>query len=222
MRTDHVPPGPRRSHRDPSPLHGHRPTGAWFARGIIVTLCLLSGTAIAPRAAKAGITYTWHEDDGQNVNGSMTVLSAAQLAGQILISDVTSFTFTTPLESFSTQDLSTSSFPLPISTMDAAPTSTATSITAAQDEFASIILPFDANWSTPHGEVWLGFIASLPGEIFNGDGHWSITVATTVVPEPSSAVLAVFGAVSSFGYVLVRKRRAQRRLGAGGQPQPTE
>ena len=98
MRTDHVPPGPRLSHCVPSSLHGHRPAGAWFARGIIVTLFLLSGAAIAPRAAKADITYTWTEDDGQSVTGSMTVQSAAQAAGKIQLSDVISFHFTVPVE----------------------------------------------------------------------------------------------------------------------------
>ena len=42
------------------------------------------------------------------------------------------------------------------------------------------------------------------------------------VPEPSTAVLAVIGGVCGLAYVLVRKRRSERRQGAAGQPQTTE
>ncbi len=93
MRTDQISLRPRTSPFAPSPHRGHRPAGTWFAKGIVVTLFLLSGAVFAPRAAKADITYTWHEDDGQSITGSMTVKSAVQAAGQIQISDVTSFNF---------------------------------------------------------------------------------------------------------------------------------
>jgi hypothetical protein len=50
----------------------------------------------------------------------------------------------------------------------------------------------------------------------------TITSPIAVVPEPSSAVIAVSGAVTGIAIVLVRKRRAQRRQGNAGHTQPTE
>ncbi len=47
-------------------------------------------------------------------------------------------------------------------------------------------------------------------------------VASTTVPEPSSAVLAVIGAVSVVACGLVRRRRAQPRPSDAGHTQPTK
>ena len=119
---------PRTSPFAPSPHRGHRPAGTWFAKGLKSTLFLLSGAVFAPRAAKADITYTWIEDDGQNITGSMTVqFLAVQAAGQIQFSDVTLFNFNfdkVPEGSFPSSSLTTNNFPLPISPLDASPTAT--------------------------------------------------------------------------------------------------
>jgi hypothetical protein len=50
----------------------------------------------------------------------------------------------------------------------------------------------------------------------------STDVSTTVVPEPSTAVVAVFGAVSGIAYGLARKRRAQRRQDQEGTSEQTQ
>jgi hypothetical protein len=49
----------------------------------------------------------------------------------------------------------------------------------------------------------------------NGTEPWLIaTAAASAVPEPSTAVLAVLGAVTGIAYGWSRHRRAQRRLAA--------
>jgi hypothetical protein len=57
---------------------------------------------------------------------------------------------------------------------------------------------------------------------FWGGSLPSITSPVAIVPEPSSAVLAVIGAVTVVACGLVRQRRAQRRQADAGHTQPTE
>ena len=198
MRTDHVTLGP----------------GSWFARGIVVTLFLLSGAALAPRAAKADITYTWVDDLGQGFTGSMAVLGTAQAAGQIKLTDVTSFAFTTPIDTTVPNELFPQDFPLSISTTTAAPTGTTTMIESSTHTSDRLSVAFDTNWNILSGEKIVAINAF--GITEDSDlGHWSITAHTTTsVPEPSTAVVAVIGAVAFIAYGWSRHRREQRRQAA--------
>ena len=227
MRTDQISLRPRTSPFAPSPHRGHRPAGTWFAKGIVVTLFLLSGAVFAPRAAKADITYTWHEDDGQSITGSMTVQSAVQAAGQIQISDVTSFNFNfdnVPEGSFPSSSITFNNFPLPISPLDASPTATPSSNTQLIAEKPGItfimFVQFDALWNTPSGE----FIEAESTGPNIGAGHWIITGASpaAAVPEPSTAVVAGIGVVCGLAYAWCRHRRDQRRQRPMGPPDATE
>jgi len=226
MRTDQISLRPRTSPFAPSPHRGHRPAGTWFAKGIVVTLFLLSGAVFAPRAAKADITYTWHEDDGQSITGSMTVQSAVQAAGQIPFSDVTSFNFNfdnVPEGSFPFSSLTSFTFPLPISPLDAspmAPPTTGTELEAVKSTTYFMSVQFDANWSTTFGEA----IIVENVAIGLGDGHWIITGASpaAAVPEPSTAVVAGIGVVCGLAYAWCRHRRDQRRQRPMGPPDATE
>ncbi len=227
MRTDQISLRPRTSPFAPSPHRGHRPAGTWFAKGIVVTLFLLSGAVFAPRAAKADITYTWHEDDGQSITGSMTVKSAVQAAGQIQISDVTSFNFNfdiVPEGSFPSSSLTSNNLPLPISPLDASPTATPTTDTSliAEKPGETFIMSvyFDANWNTLSGEV----IVADSTKPDLGAGHWIITGASpaAAVPEPSTAVVAGIGVVCGLAYAWCRHRRDQRRQRPMGPPDATE
>jgi hypothetical protein len=71
----------------------------------------------------------------------------------------------------------------------------------------------------------VGYGASWPSH-FNPLWSSTLTPVTTpiatAVPEPSTAVIAVSGAVTGIAIDLVRKRRAQRRQGKAGHTQPTE
>jgi hypothetical protein len=168
---------------------------------------MLAGLPLAPRAATADITYTWHEDDGLNVTGQLDVNSAAQAAGQIQLSDVLSFDFSVPIGTFTLSDLN-SGFPLPISTLDAAPTGSP-GFTAVNTSGSFAEISFDNGWQTPSGEA-VSF-RTATGSFQSGHGHWTITGAAVTVPEPSTAAVAVFGAVCGIAYAWARRRRAQRR-----------
>ncbi len=64
----------------------------------LFVLSALVGVGFQPAIALAGsITYTWVEDDGQNVTGSLVVSGGAQTAGAISFSDVVSFNWSDPL-----------------------------------------------------------------------------------------------------------------------------
>ncbi len=218
MRTDHVSLGSYHLHR--APFRGHRPTGACFARTFFVTLFLMSGSAMVPSASKAGIIYTWHEDDGQSITGSMAVKSTVQAAGEITFADVTSFTFTFNVsqvnESFQTNELEALYFPLPISTTDASPLGFINGVTIGAQSGTTgdnFYVAFSVFWDTNSGELWQDYNITTQALVVTGYGHWTITGATTpsAVPEPSAAIMGVIGTVGGIAIVLGGKRRSERR-----------
>ena len=86
-----------------------------LARCSLCTVIVLAGTVVALCSAAAGsITYTWNEDDGQNVQGSFVVLGVAQVIGSITASSVVSFNFSIPNTGPTLTVLNSMSFPIPI------------------------------------------------------------------------------------------------------------
>jgi hypothetical protein len=172
---------------------------------MMAALTVLTVAMLSP-PAKADMIYTWHEDDGQDVTGSLTVLSAAQATGSITLADVVSFTFDTPAvpslgyppAHFTTSDLDPTTFPLSISTLDASPTLAGQSFGTPTPLRADVFnVAFDTNWSVSGGERL--FFANGAG-FTTGDGHWTITGASSPTPEPSTLTLLGIGAVCSLGY----------------------
>jgi hypothetical protein len=88
---------------------------------------------------------------------------------------------------------------------------------ASQSSVEDVIFELDTSWNATNGEL----VANDSGDI-DGNGHWTITQTTAVVPEPSTAIVAVFGAVSGIAHGLVRKRRSQRRQVDARHTLPTE
>ena len=197
----------------------------WF-RGIAAGMLQLSVPllvlALSPRPSRADLIYTWHETDAQVVTGSIVVSQQALTAGSISFADIQSFAFTIPPPNqnipFVIGD-NTSSFPFSITSTGTVTNPSPAQLTAGSN-FASgpLDIPFNSSSFNPSNPVTWRY-EGIPGS--TGTGYWSVSI-TTAVPEPSSAVVAVFGALSGIAYVQVRKRRAQQRLGAGGQPQPTD
>jgi hypothetical protein len=208
MRIEKVTLTPLRSHREPTTRSVTQSTAAITALRIFVTLILLTGVAIAPRAAKADITYTWHEDDGQNVTGALLVQTAAQAAGQIMSSDVESYSFNIGSLSNPFTNLDPDTFPIPISKADAAPTAQGWKL-----DSTPLLVSFDTQWNVISGETF-SVITGPHEPAITGSGHWSISVAMTAVPEPSTALVASLGAVAFIAYGWSRHRREQRRQAA--------
>ena len=228
MRTDHDHLGPGSLHSEPSPFRGHRPTGAWYARTIIVTLFLLSGAAIAPSATKADITYTLEnytaDQSGHTVTGTITTDG---VTGTITDADIESWTVTIDTTTFSSTMTGAS-----VQLFGTHVQASTTAITLAAGTnispnaslelrvitlaLADIILynrPFSEapNYA---GVVNSATLWNTTNPSMGGTDPWVIATAATAVPEPSTAIAAGFGAVAFLAYGWYRHRREQRRQGA--------
>jgi hypothetical protein len=215
MRTDDNILGTGDSSGIAAPHRERRRSIAWLSPGMVLTLILLSGTVIVPRTANADLTYTWHEDDGADVSGVMTVKGTAQANMQITLSDILTFSFTNTFfnSPYSVGDMPPAMFftIIPISATNAGPTSASSVLLAAQDE-TQMTIAFDTAWNTTDGEHWS---EQDPGihQTHSGVGHWVITGATVATPEPSTAVVAAFGAIAFIAHGWSRRRQNQRRQG---------
>jgi hypothetical protein len=180
---------------------------------------LLSAAALDPRVANADIIYTWNQDDGGTIlTASFSVSSAAQAAGRFDESDVTSFNFTTATDTWT---LTHTQISATISTIDASPTVPAISDIqlaniVADNGTDQINIVFDINYNISGGDNFeISSDSNARGYPLAGDGHWTISGATaTATPEPSTALVAAFGAVAFAAYGWSRHRRAQRRQAA--------
>ena len=168
-------------------------------------------------AAKADISYLWHETDGQAVSGIMDVLSSAQLAGKINQSDVVSFSFSTPYpSSYATSDLVAASFPISISKFTAKfddPLASPLEATYTDAAFNIHLLQtgveLGAN-SSPPGGYALEFIDGV--QKLGAQGYWSVTGASVLpgVPEPNTLIVGVISGFCGLIYGLACKRREKR------------
>jgi len=229
MSTDHLTLGPRNTPSTGWTRLGRHQVAAWFARGIVGTLILLSGTAIAPCAAKADITYnlTTPPYTGGTISGTITTNGATGplSAGSISSWDITvqitspssSFTLT-PTDSSIAQITQVSASLSQLTLTQSATVNANWSIAeSATGPFVSWQLPFSA---TPEsGNIFAGPEGNEPPAVTATSGiasPYTIGTAqtTSAVPEPSTAIGAVFGAVAFIAYGWSRHRREQRQQGA--------
>jgi hypothetical protein len=212
-----------------SPQRAHRHSGSWFSRGIVVTLVLLSGAVLAPRAVSGPITYEIQDyaalQDGHALSGSITTDGFIGPLNQPLVSHILSWTVTIDTTTFSSQDAGAFTGYSP---NGASITATLTTIkTNGGGLFLSVTqndLSSEIAWNDYKGaNTYLGLI--------NNVSLWSIPlepppavpgIIAVAIPEPSSAVLAVFGAVAFIAHARARQRRAKRRQTDAGHTQPTE
>jgi hypothetical protein len=78
------------------------------------------------------------------------------------------------------------------------------------------ILDVTVSATDPVGTYYFGWIAAFGNGGAQPNAHFSVTLEnqTATVPEPSTALAAVFGAVAFVAYGWSRHRRAQRRPAA--------
>jgi len=204
----------------------HRPRrGIAATRTHLLTVAWIAMFGFAPRQSSAALIYTWNEEDGQVITGSLAVDQAAQQAGVIQYSDVLNYAFSIPSLglTFSTTDLAASpplydqsSFPISISTSSAIPTQQEWPTLVClgsydRGVYSSLYVPFGWDVFTPNlpAPEWaVGFTTG--GWAVSGEGYWTVSGVTTTTPEPSSLFMA--GLACSFGiaYGAARKRRATR------------
>jgi hypothetical protein len=182
------------------------------ARTILLAVPLLV-LALTPHPSRADAIYTWHSTGPDFVTGSVDVSQQALIDGFISFADMKSFDFSVPNIDF------TSIYPFPDIPIDSGGIPTTTGVVfsnAFTIRIFDLQVPFgDYTFDESRPVYW-----QVAGSTFGGPGYWTVSIAA--VPEPSSAVLMVFGAVTGLAYGLVRKRQAQRQQGVGGQPQPVE
>jgi hypothetical protein len=242
MLTEHRTMTPTRSNRGPSHHRRHRPSGASLSLSGVLTLTmiLLTGAAIAPRSAHAGdITYSLanytSDQAGHSVSGSITTDG---VIGTLTDSDILSWTVTIDSTTFTSNDAGAAIDQSGILT--ATPTSLDLPMVPTGSGNGNDLqlftqpgaTPLDLiNWAqldsdrSPSG--YTGVISATPlwatdNPVLNGTEPWVIaSISTAAVPEPSSAVLAVIGAVTIVGYGASR-RGGERRQTPAKQHQPTE
>jgi len=173
--------------------------------------------AFATHNAKADVTYTWTTDtyDVASVTATFTLASEALTNPSTPVStDFTSINVSIlpPLTEvfpyfYSSHNLGFASDGTPVGPVgnNILFVNTISSTSVLDDLYFNL----DTNWNVKGGETFGSDTIRI-----GGTGHWSIAPATQAVPEPSTAVVAVVGAVAFIAYGWSRHRRDQRRQGA--------
>jgi hypothetical protein len=218
---------PPRWHVDPTPHRGHRPSGAYFSLGGVLTLSLLIGGAIAPRSAKADLTYSlanYPADQGNHtVSGSITTDGNI---GSLTSPDIISWTITIDTTTFTSHDAGF------VETFAAGINASATTLTIPlvlnDDRQLVLSSPIgDVAWDRDATDPRLPPLSTYLGDL-NGTNIWDIaspsmggtepwviaSITPTGVPEPSTALVAVFGAVAFLARCWSRRREQQRQRAA--------
>jgi hypothetical protein len=171
-------------------------------RAAIALFCgvvALVGLTNPPFSYGGEIIYTWHNNpDSVEIFVQLIVNDSTLSQGIITRADVDSFTFVTPgILIFYKSDVSTSTFPIPISTISGAPTCPTSGISAEvpiEGTPYSYTMGIDFNSNSFTSVAGVG-AAEWELDVFgshgvSGTGYW-----TVITPEPSSVILASLGFV---------------------------
>lgn len=245
MRTSTSHQRPSCTPRDPATQRFHTWHGTRFARTTFCTLFIL-GIALVPRVVTAGTIYNLVDypalQNGYDLSGTIVTngTTGDLSGGDLILRDV--------IQSWSVliTKADTPSFTLSFSgTGGPGGFGLAGLLRVTQDdiELAPQSDPSGFSLGTPPGgvEPLEAAVSWQPRPAFGPPIYaafqrpinlWFSTttpvptvIATTtsgVVPEPPSLAMAGLAGLCGLAYVLVRKRRSERRQGAAGQPQPTE
>jgi hypothetical protein len=198
----------------------------------------LSVAFLATSSAKADITYTIQpypaDQGGHAVSGSITTdghigtLTSADIKSWSVTIDTTSFSNTTPNAEIdlagSNLNATGTTITLSAGTGSTDPGDLATLWLWAVPDGTSATLDrliYERNSNDPsfyEGITQGNFQWSSANAAMGGTDPWVIastaTAVATAVPEPSTAIVAVFGAVAFLAYGWSRHRREQRRTAA--------
>jgi hypothetical protein len=215
MRTDPVTQNPGKS-----PHRGHGPSEAPFARRILVALFLLCGGVIATSAAHAGsvmyavVNYPEFQN-GYTVSGTITT-TTMNFATEITSWDITITHGTTTIANFNPTVGKNASQAFAVSPISITVPTVGDSVAFENNNNTDLIV-----WGAQKTVVeYFAFVS--PNSLWSSFLSPVTTPVATVVPEPSTAAIAMSGAVTGIAIALGRKRRAQRRHGKAGHTQPTE
>ena len=223
MRTDPDTLGRRRSHREPSPRTFLRCGVTRMVRSTAITLLILAGMALLQQEVRASTTYSIIDypafQNGFTIEGSITTDGTAGTLTNtdfiqswnisILKNNVVQETYGggagTAGGATLVGDLLVSSKSISLDFTNGTNFTLHSPINISETEWQAITV-------TPPASPFAVYSSSGTQQLFwAGDVGSGIVQIATVVPEPTSAVLAWIGAGSVMTYVLVRKRRAQRR-----------
>jgi hypothetical protein len=204
----------------------HRPSVSRLAPRIVLPLFLLSAAVLATSSAKADITYSLQnypaDQDGHTLSGTITTdghigpLSSSDIKSWTVTIDSTTFASTDPQASVEIPDTK-------------AVLASSTAITIAFDPVGAPNFNYFSLSSEPDGTMatlsslsyerddtertYAAFLNNGPFLWLTDDPHMGGTdpwVIAAVVPEPSTAIVAAFGAVAFLAYGWFRHRRAER------------
>ncbi len=209
-----------RSHRETSPPRVSRSAAAVLALRISVLLLMLMGIAIAPRVARADITYNVVDypslESGYTISGTITtdgkvgtgLITAGGIVGppgDILNFDITISNSNGPVETFSLADAAS----IAGTTFTATPTELIVD-PAVGDDIGFQLPNFDYVVWTAQGQSWVTYAY---GGFFGPNWRdaigdpFIVATAPAATPEPATVTLLGAGVLTLGAFRLRRRRR---------------
>jgi hypothetical protein len=175
-----------------------RKHGSLTCRTLLILALFASAAMSGPAYAgpEPDLVYTWHEDDGAAIHGFLAARQSAQDAGRIDFGDVTAFSFTTPLGSFSLANLQTDGFPIAISPGNGAFTGSPLHQISALSGIQQNIALLHVGVGLEDPPLFNSMNVTTLSARIDGQGHWTVSNMSSV-PEIATLGLALIGMMAT-------------------------